>query len=150
VACVLGSSKLKLEIDINCLSDGWHKIGDVAVETGTIMLADPCFISNKADIEKKIENLFVEFYGTLLDHGLISDSTSYKEVIDIAKSNDALRIRFGEISLEGGAVVAAKTGFGDGKYPVFAKVEWDPAFEAGRVVGLWVDFLCGNHLPDGE
>lgn len=141
---------MKLEIDIDALSDGWHEVGDVSVETGQLLVLDPCFIEESAKVNAKLEELFIEFYDILKVRGLVSDDMKHEEVRKIAKENDELRVRFGEVCIGGGTAVATLTGLGDGRYPVFARVEVDPILQTGRVVGIWIDFLCGQHVPDRE
>lgn len=141
---------MKLEIDIDALSDGWHEVGEVSVETGQLLIVDPCFIEERDKVDAKLEELFIEFHDILKSHGLVSDDMKHEEVRKIAKDNDELRVRYGEVFIGGGTAVATKTGLGDGRYPVFARVEMDTVFQTGRVVGIWIDFLCGQHVPDRD
>jgi hypothetical protein len=141
---------LKLELDINQLSDGWHEAGEVSIETGKIMIVDPCFVDQVGNIREKVNDLFVEFSDILLQKGLVSNTTPIEEIRKIAAEHDHLRVRFGETVIDGGRAVLSSTGLGDGRYPVYARVEYDSDWETFRVVGLWIDFLCGQHVPNKE
>jgi hypothetical protein len=144
---------LKLEIDIDELSEGWHHAGDVSVDTGTLLIADPCYVTNWNDLNSEmIYDIFVEFTDILDSKGLLPEKMEPGEIEKIAREHDSLRVRYGELQVPGGSATAVvtKTGIGDGRYPVYAKVEKDSISETGRVVGVWIDFLCGKHLPDDE
>jgi hypothetical protein len=141
---------LKLEFDINQLSNGWHEAGEVSVETGKVMIVDPCFVDQVGSIRQKVNDLFVEFSDILFKKGLISNSMTLEEIKIIASAHDHLRVRFGETVIDGGRAVLSSTGVGDGRYPVYARVEYDSDWQTFRVVGLWIDFLCGQHVPDKE
>jgi hypothetical protein len=141
---------LKLELDINHLSDGWHEAGEVSIETGTIMIVDPCFVDQVGSIREKVNDLFVEFSDSLFQKGLIYNGTTLEEIRKIASEHDHLRVRFGETVIDGGRAVLSSMGLGDGQYPVYASVEYDSDWETFRVVGLWIDFLCGQHVSDKE
>jgi len=144
------NSNLRLEIDIDDLSVGWVKSGEVSIETGKILVVDPCFLRGEDEIENKVVDLFVEFHDVLTRNGLISDEMNINDIKRVASENDQLRVRFGEILFNGGAAVLSSTGFGDGKYPVFARVEYDPVWKTSRVVGIWIDFMCGDHVADED
>ena len=139
---------MKLEFDIESSLENWKYIGDVSIETGRLLLIDPCFVGDGQGVtQDKMNELFTEFTNILIDKGLYPSSNG-ENIRQIARDNDHLRVRYGQIDVNGGMCVVSTTGMGDGRYPVYARVEYDATFQTSRVVGLWVDFLCGEHLPN--
>jgi hypothetical protein len=80
----------------------WVKIGDCAVDSGTLMIVDPCYVL--PDKEGVVAN---------------KDSYTYEKFLNDIGSDKFKQILASGI---GGTGVLSSTGFGDGCYPVFAKV----------------------------
>ena len=140
---------MKLELDLQDETKGWKEAGSVSIETGQIMITDPCQVGDKKKIDQEIDNLFVEFTDFLYKKGLIYPSMPHGKFWEILAENEDLRIRFGEIcaSTSGDVSFVSLTGFGDGTYPVYVKLEeLDIGYK--RVVGIWIDFMCGRHHED--
>lgn len=71
---------------------GWVKIGEVMVDSGQLMLIDPCYVDGRDDFHK-------------IDVGAVGEMT-------IARM-------FGQVHHNLG--VAFESGYGDGTYPVYAQ-----------------------------
>lgn len=88
---------------------GWQRIGSVGVDSGQLMIIDPCYIPNDWDDDFNSEK--EESYGGIcrvtLDDG------------------------YGEVM--GGEIFATQTYWGDGGYPVYGK------FIDGRLACFMVD-----------
>lgn len=80
----------------------WIKIGECAVDSGTIMLVDPCYVlpDKEGDVVTDKDYTYDKF---LDDIG----SDNFKQIL--AKG-------------VGGSGVITSSGFGDGCYPVYAKI----------------------------
>lgn len=137
---------IKLAIDTQDATEGWNFVGDVSVDTGRIIIADPCYLD-------QLENQASEIVDQLIETDILEicerneiDFSRVREDESTLRLIASLMKRFGEGKFPGGSArfVAAQTGFGDGRYPVYCKVEDD------RVVGMWIDFECGKHLPEAE
>ena len=90
----------------------WVKIGMCAVDSGTIMLVDPCYVLPDSINKKgKLES----------HHG--KDSYTYEklmsEIFEGEKDLLPKQICFSGI---GGTGVVTGSGFGDGNYPVYALI----------------------------
>ena len=93
------------------------KIGEVGVDSGQLMIVDPCYIESHwkeedFDDEKKSKELF-------------SYNAVCKETLG--------KTCYGQIG--NGLAVAFSSGYGDGCYPVYAEIN-----EEGRVMKITVDF----------
>lgn len=96
------------------------RIGKVCVDSGQIMIVDPCYLSdwkaNEFDSEKGAENPSGEF----------SYDGACRETLYSINGG-------GEIG--NGRAVAVGTAYGDGEYPVTARVDSD-----GRILSITVKF----------
>lgn len=99
----------------------FKKIGHVAVDSGQIMIIDPCYIESnwKGNDFHSNENENGEYVPT--------NETSYDGCCTATLSEN----RAGQAGL----AVASSSGHGDGEYPVYA--EYD---ENGRVIQVIIDF----------
>ncbi len=92
-------------------TDQWTRVGDIAVDTGNIIVADPAYVLKGATED-----------GLTFEHAV---------GLDLPEMPDqAIR----SLSEEGQGLLI-QTGFGDGFYPVFARID------NGRVMGLRIDFV---------
>jgi hypothetical protein len=93
----------------------WIAAGSVAVDSGQVLLIDPCYIPN--DFDNNQGNW---------DPGAHANELNYQGVSHVSITNT-----YGEI---GGGLVTS-SGYGDGRYPVFVKLDED-----NRVIALKVSF----------
>ena len=89
------------------------KIGDVGVDSGTVMIVDPCLVLN---------NLDDDYVGP-----------TYEKFLQVADDNSQKDGSFGHISLEGCFIV--ETLYGDGTYAIYARKD-----EKGRIAQVVIDF----------
>lgn len=141
-----GNDLVRILVDTEDQSEGWQLMGEVSVDTGRIIIADPCYFDGSDSTPSELVGPLIQtdILDLCMAHG-VSFETLDKNPEEL-KRIASLRRKFGEGQFPGGAArfVATQTGFGDGRYPVFAKVEND------RVVGVWIDFECGKHVPEED
>jgi len=90
-----------------------QKIGNVGVDSGQLLVCDPCYFEHEWRKEKKNENIFdPQKKGEFSYAGCCIATTSKQQ-------GGQLNFKIGHT----GAGVAFATGFGDGNYPVFAKLK---------------------------
>jgi len=93
--------------------DEWVKIGVVGVDSGQLMVCDPCYV----DREWRCEDF---------TKAKANENFSYNAVC-----HKTLKRMFGQLKFvrgHSGVAVAFATGVGDGCYPVFARVAEVPGF----------------------
>lgn len=100
------------------LGPGWEYVGTVGVDSGQLMIVDPCYVDCGTDSSHRkgfsYEAWLTQLFG---DH-------------DVNREHHALEVDW-EI-LPGGAVISP-TAYGDGGYPVFVRRGRD-----GRIVAMQV------------
>ena len=116
-------------------------MGHVSVDTGTIIIADPCNLdqsklSAQENIDRVIKNDLLQIFS---EHEKEFEGITWEEVRsrpDIIEVLESYRSLSGSTTFENTSSYfhASKTGFGDGKYPVYANVEEE------RILGLFIDF----------
>jgi hypothetical protein len=103
------------------------KIGSIAVDSGQIMIIDPCYIN--ADFAKEF------------DHSTKGqDQESYEMNYDGCCNATLSSKGYGTI---GDLAIACGTLYGDGEYPVYAELDRN-----GRVRALTIDFDPEEDLSD--
>ena len=145
---------------MNKLQNGWQIIGKVPVDSGQLLITDPCYLNNwqaddfvsiriyeKSDDPSVTLTWLVEFdqydqvikrydktMNELLAEGTFVSREDTKP-IDSFSYDSACRRTIRDVAGQVTQLaVATSTGWGDGLYPVLAKVE------EGRVVQLRIDF----------
>jgi len=139
----------------------WNLIGHCPVDSGQLMITDPCYLDKWEDKNFQDIRVYQSEDGNTLQYP--KDFSNYEQVIDgydttmndlvsreIFKKvknprddsfsyNAARQItiedNYGEFG--NGLAVASSTGWGDGRYPVYAKVDE----ETGRVKELKIIFM---------
>lgn len=137
---------MRLSIDTDDLSAGWEYVGDVSVDSGRIIVADPCYFDRLELSASEMVDPIIEtdILDICVKNGIEFSDVRRDETL--LKKIASLTRRFGEGTFPDSeaSFIASQTGYGDGSYPVYCKVE------DFRVVGLWIDFECGKHIPDEE
>lgn len=104
----------------------WEKVANVMVDSGQIMIGDPCYIKDNFNPDythdEFIKNL--EKYQT---------AKKYPFTYMGASAATCSEARCGD--LDDGYAVAVASGYGDGNYPVYVQKNRD-----GRVVAAMIDF----------
>lgn len=108
--------------------DDLKLIGRFGVDSGQAMIGDPCYLESWKVWNSEEQNFD--------DHKESKGQYSY-----LGACNATLTDGYGVLGH--GSAVAFNTGYGDGSYPVFAKIE------DGRVLKIVVDFE-GDMDDDGE
>ncbi len=101
----------------------WVLIGKCAVDSGQIMLVDPCYV-----LPEDKKNSTDEAY-------------TYKQLLK--ERNDKLSQKF-IFSGIGGSGVIVSSGFGDGMYPVYAKIKeikYKNGFKEKRIAEVRIKFI---------
>jgi hypothetical protein len=98
-------------------------IGDIAVDSGTCWIGDPCYIKDVPAVAAGDGNAHANAWEDPADR------------VDVAGMAIAKRFPIGPDRPAFG--IAAATGYGDGNYPVYARVTPD-----GRVASITVEFLA--------
>lgn len=101
------------------------KLGEVGVDSGQIILVDPCYVDKGFDYDEVCTSHTVE--STKADHGDMFGGLPFHNGI-----GGLIR------GIPGGAVVTS-TGFGDGVYPVYAEVENFGTW-GDRVTKVYINF----------
>jgi hypothetical protein len=92
----------------------WKKVGYVGIDSGTLILTDPAYMK---------ENL-----------------PTYEELVGLKKSSKVKGDITKEVKVGGSSAVVTNTGYGDGKYPVYAKIT-DEGKWGKRVSEIKVKFI---------
>ena len=96
------------------------KVGHVSVDSGQVIIADPCYIMDGPHDEAPVHDP--------KDHKV----ASYGHPCKVTLSEE----RYGEFPVKGYATaIASASGYGDGNYPVYGEVNED-----GRMVALHIYF----------
>lgn len=113
----------------------WVHIGNCAVDSGQLILVDPCYVlpSNDKD-EVKTGNYDDD-----------KNYYTYQELFDLQEKDDFKKSHH-EVIFSGiaGTGVRFNSGIGDGCYPVYAKIVEDLDGWGERIVEVKIDLL-GNH-----
>lgn len=120
------------------------KIGEVGVDSGQLMLCDPCYIKSEWS-ERSFDTLDVDMNDPA-QKSQFDGEFSYvgccvsRQVEGVAGQ---LNYRRGHA----GVGVVTNTGLGDGCYPVYAEIQ-DMGTWGRRVVKIWVDFIGEEEQDD--
>lgn len=109
------------------------KIGEIAVDSGQIMIVDPCYIN--ADFVKEFDP------GQLGEFDESPTQDEYEMNYDGCCNATLNKDGYGAIG-RGGLGLACRTLWGDGGYPVYAETDSN-----GRVKTITIDF---DPVPDDE
>lgn len=120
----------------------WHRIGEVYVDSGTIMVVDPCYVlRDKRDDNLGTENGLEYFHAMGLDLPADHPRSPNNQGKSIA-AGDMSVLKLPELN---GYVIPS--GYGDGAYPIFAKV-YDEGDWGHRVGGVYIDFGLGPNMEE--
>lgn len=126
-------------------------LGYCGVDSGQIMLVDPCYVTDRKDQPNPFPEGDMDF-GDNLGRGPYSKHSENEDFTYTGACRTTLGGGGGELG-RGVAVVTA-TAYGDGQYPVYAEVD-----SAGKVVSVRIDFQeqeeptcswCGSEDVDVE
>ena len=106
------------------IADEFKKIGVVGVDSGQILITDPCYIESEWRKKKKGESIFDKKNKGEYSYSGCCLATGGK------KKSGQLNYKLGHK----GVGVASSSGLGDGVYPVYAKIV------DGRVSHIIIDF----------
>ena len=99
----------------NIKQDKWKLVGRFGVDAGIVWIGDPCYIIHTDEMPKTIGKDWGEFCN------LLGDDYPTMKSFGFTKDTDGLG-------------VCLSTGYGDGEYPVYARIE------QGRIVQIYIDF----------
>lgn len=105
------------------------RLGEVGVDSGQLMICDPCYIDSEWKQQEEDPRPHIE-----------KGSFSYEGICEtIGDFGGQLNYKLGHP----GVAVAFRTGLGDGDYPVYAEIADIPDW-GERVVRVWVDFFSND------
>ena len=93
--------------------DGWKLVGHLGIDAGICWIGDPCYILHTKELPGSVGKNWGDFC----------------EIINAGEITS-----FGYDSGEEGLGICVSTGWGDGYYPVYARLE------QGRVMQIYIDF----------
>ena len=97
--------------------EGWKQVGKIPVDSGQVMITDPCYL------------------GDFENDNYSSDQWDSEAEIEFSYSGACRRTIKDGVGQVTFLAVASSTAYGDGMYPVYAKYD-----HQGRIVQLAVDF----------
>ena len=106
--------------------NGFHKIGNFGVDSGTVMIVDPCYVLDRSH---GMENLSVENNKYPQSFG-----KNWSDFITTQLTDKVGNVK-NTAQITNGMAVVSSTGYGDGSYDVWAREDDD-----GRVVELRIFF----------
>ena len=119
----------------NYENDSWEYIGSIGVDSGQMMLADPCYVKDFADDNSDAEGV-MKLMEAMKDGS--DNSFSYIGACSQSNTPQQAGVLVNDIGAEMGVVCSS--GFGDGGYPVYVKRhdfgEWGK-----RVVEMKIEFV---------
>ena len=119
----------------NYENDSWEYIGTIGVDSGQMMLADPCYVKDFADDNSDAEGV-MKLMEAMKDGS--DNSFSYIGACSQSNTPQQAGVLVNDIGAEMGVV--GSSGFGDGGYPVYVKRhdfgEWGK-----RVVEMKIEFV---------
>ena len=119
----------------NYENDSWEYIGTIGVDSGQMMLADPCYVKDFADDNSDAEGV-MKLMEAMKDGS--DNSFSYIGACSQSNTPQQAGVLVNDIGAEMGVVCSS--GFGDGVYPVYVKRH---AFGNNdtRVVEMKIEFV---------
>ena len=119
----------------NYENDSLEYIGTIGVDSGQMMLADPCYVKDFADDNSDAEGV-MKLMEAMKDGS--DNSFSYIGACSQSNTSQQAGVLVNDIGAEMGVVCSS--GFGDGGYPVYVKRhdfgEWGK-----RVVEMKIEFV---------
>lgn len=109
--------------EVNGMKEKWIKLGVVGVDSGQLVICDPCYLDDNWEIE--------DYNGE--EGKKPKKNFSYNSVCNLTgskKQGGQINYKLGHAGL----AVATATGWGDGCYPVLAKVQH------GRITEIKINF----------
>ena len=128
----------------------WVRVGNLAVDSGTIMVVDPCYVlRDKRDEDKGTDN-GLEYSDALGFDRPEDDPQNYRSRYKALKEGDFQKA-FGLGTKDGIMDYGFffSSGYGDGSYPIWAKI-YDEGEWGTRIGGLYVDFGLGPEKYDED
>lgn len=121
------------------MTDGEYLVGRIGVDSGQVMIGDPCYLNqweNAPEKPKDFDKGVEESEGVYSYYGACNATRKARPFGLLSLTPEAKKNYggLGGIISEVGYAVACSTTFGDGDYPVYAKIK------DGRVIELRIDF----------
>ena len=115
----------------NYENDSWEYIGSIGVDSGQMILSDPCYVKDFEDSDDVVGLMAAIKNGS-------DDSYSYTGACSQSNTSQQAGVLVNDIGAELGVVCSS--GFGDGVYPVYVKRH---AFGNNdtRVVEMKIEFV---------
>lgn len=139
-----------------------EKIGECGVDSGQLMIVDPCYLKDWKDNEFKLEREYIDKKGKIISYG--KDFNNYESKLSQYKNKTVNKLieegilkelsikKTGEFSYDGvcretcsekssgciknGIATVFASGYGDGVYPIYAKRN-----KEGRIIQVIIDML---------
>lgn len=128
----------------------WVRVGEVSVDSGTVMVVDPCYVlRDKRDEDKGTDN-GLEYSDALGFELPEDDPRSYSSRNEALRAGDYLKSF--ALGTKDGIMDYGfffSSGYGDGSYPIWAKI-YDEGDWGLRIGGLYIDFGLGPEEDKDE
>lgn len=122
----------------------WHRAGEVYVDSGTIMVVDPCYVlRDHRDEDKGTDNGLEYFHAMGLDLPDDHPRSPNKQHESLARGDMSV-LKLPDLN---GYVIPS--GYGDGAYPIFVKVH-DEGDWGHRIGGVYIDFGLGPDYDEDD
>tara|TARA_Y100000004_G_C8659213_1_gene304448 strand:+ start:94 stop:489 length:396 start_codon:yes stop_codon:yes gene_type:complete len=128
----------------NYENDSWEYIGTIGVDSGQMMLADPCYVKDFADNDSDGTEGVMKLMEAMKDGS--DNSFSYVGACSQSNTPQQAGVLVNDIGAEMGVVCSS--GFGDGGYPVYVK-RHDFGKWGKRVVEMKIEFVNEEQESEG-
>lgn len=125
-----------------------EEIGTLTVDTGTIVILDPCRIGSIAATQDHDNLLGSALYpdNALTPNRRLDDTVLSRQILDPAVPARDNPKELKDYGTSGGNALSLKTGFGDGEYSVIAEIVNFGSLLGERIAAIHIQFLATEDI----